>query len=68
VLGDLGRVSNDRSGETERLAGQLDADLRYGRIDDILSAGLHPWLTQFLRRINDLGNRVSADFLVPLSV
>ena len=68
MLGDLSRVSNDRSGETERLAGQLDADLRYGRIDDILAAGLHPWLTQFLRRINDLGNRVSADFLVPLSV
>jgi uncharacterized alpha-E superfamily protein len=68
VLADLLRVSNDRSGETERLAGQLDADLRFGRIDDILAAGLHPWLTQFLRRINDLGNRVSADFLVPLSV
>ncbi len=64
----LRRVCNDRSDETLRLTGQLEADLRYGRMEDILAVGLHTWLTQFLRRINLLGNRIAADFLVPISV
>jgi uncharacterized alpha-E superfamily protein len=64
----LKRVSNDRSRETERRAGLLCAELRYGRIGDILHQGLHAYLTSFLERVNDLGGRISQDFLVPLSV
>ena len=62
----LEMVRNSRSDETERRAGLLRAELRYGRIEDILERGLHPYLTEFLERINDLGERVSEDFLVPL--
>jgi uncharacterized alpha-E superfamily protein len=62
----LEMVRNSRSQETERRAGLLRAELRYGRIEDILAHGLHRYLTEFLERINDLGERVSEDFLVPL--
>jgi len=64
---DLARVANQRSTETERRAGLLYAELRYGRIEDILRGGLHRYLERFLERINDLGNRLSQDFLVPLA-
>ena len=67
VADDLARVSNQRSTETERRAGMLCAELQYGRVEDILDSGLHQYLEHFLDRINDLGNRISQDFLVPLS-
>jgi uncharacterized alpha-E superfamily protein len=67
VCDNLERVRNSRSGETERRAGLLRAELRYGRIEDILHQGLHAYLTGFLERVNDLGGRISQDFLVPLA-
>ena len=39
------------------------ADLQYGRIDEILTTGLHAFLTQFLDRVNDLGGGIGRDFL-----
>jgi uncharacterized alpha-E superfamily protein len=30
-----------------------------------LTNGLHAYLTQFLERVNDLGGRISRDFLLP---
>jgi uncharacterized alpha-E superfamily protein len=62
----LEKVRNARSDETERRAGLLRAELAYGRIQDILAQGLHAYLTSFLERVNDLGGRISHDFLVPL--
>jgi len=53
------------SGETLRLAGKLRADLQYTCIDEILSTELHAFLTQFLDSVNELGGRISQDFLVP---
>jgi uncharacterized alpha-E superfamily protein len=67
VVTNLAQVRNRHSGETERRAGMLQADLHYGRIDDILHTGLHAYLTRFLERVNDIGDRISRDFLVPLS-
>ncbi len=68
VVAILSTVRNSQSAETERRAGKLHADLRYARIEDIFSVGLHAWLTNFLERIGDLGNGISQDFLVPLEV
>jgi len=65
VVANLAVVANDISGETQRRAGKLKADLQYARIDEILSTGLHAFLTQFLDRVNELGGRISQDFLVP---
>jgi len=67
VVANLAQVGNAYSRETERRAGLLQADLQYGRIDVILHQGLHAYLTTFLQRVNDLADRVSRDFLVPLA-
>jgi uncharacterized alpha-E superfamily protein len=66
VVSNLQQVRNDASADTERFAGKLHAELKFGRIEEILETGLHNTLTAFLERINVLGNRISRDFLVPL--
>jgi uncharacterized alpha-E superfamily protein len=67
VVATLEAVRNDVSADTERLAGKIHAELQFARIEDILEAGLHDTLTDFMERIFDLGNRISRDFLVPLA-
>jgi len=68
VVSNLALIASDPFTETQRLAGKLRAELQYGRIDEILATGLHAYLTQFLDRVNDLGRRVSRDFLVPAAI
>ena len=65
VVANLGEISNDLSRDTERFAGKLHADLQFALIEDILEAGLHDYLTRFLAAIEELGNRISRDFLIP---
>jgi uncharacterized alpha-E superfamily protein len=67
VVANLKAVRNDVSADTERMAGKLHAELQFARIDDILDAGLHDTLSNFMERIFELGNRISRDFLVPLA-
>ena len=66
VVANLKDVRNDLSHETERFAGKLHAELAFSSIDEILESGLHDYLIGFLAAINELGNRLSGDFLVPL--
>jgi uncharacterized alpha-E superfamily protein len=66
VMCNLRQVANQQSDETLRRAGRLYADLQFSRIDEILSTGLHAYLTQFLDRVGDLGVGISRDFLVPV--
>jgi uncharacterized alpha-E superfamily protein len=66
VIKILELIANSNSGETQRQAGMLHAQLRYGRIEDILDHGLHEWLSDFMDRIYLLGNGISKDFLVPM--
>ena len=65
VVSNLHLVGSDSGSETLRQAGKLRAELQYGRIDEILATGLHAFLTQFLDRVNDIGLRISQDFLMP---
>jgi uncharacterized alpha-E superfamily protein len=65
LVTNLKQVANQHSHETLRSAGRLQADLLYGRIDEILETGIHAYLTQFLARIGTLGAGISRDFLVP---
>ena len=67
VVKNLDLIANSNSGETQRQAGMLRANLRYGRIEDILEHGLHEWLSDFMDRIYLLGNGISKDFLVPMA-
>ena len=68
VLGNLDMLASGQSAETQRHAGRLLAHLKFARIDEILTHGLHAYLTQFLERVNDLGARISRDFLMPAAV
>ncbi|MBY4594294.1 alpha-E domain-containing protein [Ottowia caeni] len=65
VMGSLRHVGTSPNDETLRHAGKLRADLRYGRIDEILANGLHAYLTQFLDRVSQLGAHISREFLIP---
>ncbi len=66
VVANLHQLRNDNSADTERFAGRLHAELKFASIDDILKEGLHDYLDRFLADINELGKRVSRDFLMPL--
>ena len=65
LVSNLQRVSNAQSAETLRRAGRLEASLEFGRIDEILATGLHPFLDDFLVKVGELGLGISRDFLVP---
>jgi uncharacterized alpha-E superfamily protein len=67
VHANLQRVRNAHSAETERLAGELDAQLRFARIDDIVRGGLHGYTMRLLDRVYTLGQRIADDFLVPMA-
>ncbi|MDN3922279.1 alpha-E domain-containing protein [Roseateles violae] len=64
LISNLKRVANDPGGETMRQAGKLRAELEYAQIDEIIEAGLHAFLTQFLERVNALGAGISRDFIM----
>jgi uncharacterized alpha-E superfamily protein len=67
VVKNLDLIANRQSGETQRQAGLLHAQLHYARVDDILKHGLHEWLTDFMDGIYLLGDGISRDFLVPMA-
>ena len=49
-------------GECHRLAGQMDARLRYGKIDEVFQIGLHEFLTEFIDFNVDLGSEISQQY------
>ena len=67
VVKNLELIANRQSGETQRQAGLLHAQLHYARIEDILEHGLHEYLTDFMDRIYMLGDGVSKYFLVTMA-
>ena len=64
----LQQVRNHHSAETERSMGVLDAELHFGRIEDIFETGLHEYLMAFIDNVYELGESVSQDFLIPSEV
>jgi len=52
-----------RRGECHRMAGELQARLRFGRIDAILAAGLHAFLTDMIIRAADLGTEIERFYI-----
>jgi len=53
-----------KRGECHRLAGEVFARLRYGRIQSVFDLGLHEFLTEFINRTMVLGDEVSALYLL----
>lgn len=52
--------------EPERLAGELHAQLHYGRVEQIMETGLHEYLMEFLERLHLLNDELNRHFLVPV--
>ena len=63
ILGDL---CKKESMEPERLAGELHAQLHYGRVDQIMETGLHEYLMEFLEKLHQLDAELNQYFLVPV--
>ena len=67
VQENLRAVANSRSRETERITGEFEAELRFGRIGELVNRGLNTWLDEFLQRLFRLGSRIADDFLIPVN-
>jgi uncharacterized alpha-E superfamily protein len=52
-----------RRGECHRLAGEMHARLRFGRVEDIMEGGLHDFLTAAIDRNLELGRRIQEFYL-----
>lgn len=48
--------------EPERLLGKLRAKLSYTRIEDIMEQGLHEYIDDFQRALNDVGTAIQREF------
>jgi len=59
-------VTEGRKLEPERLAGEIHAQLHYGRVEKIFEQGLHEYLLDFLNQINQLNDEINRHFLVPV--
>jgi uncharacterized alpha-E superfamily protein len=56
-------VHGGRRGECHRLAGEIDAKLRFGRIQDIFRDGLHEFLTDVIDDTSTLGRNIGEFYL-----
>ena len=55
-------INGPRAGELIRHSGLLHAELRFGRIDEIVALGLHEYLTAFLARIGSIGDLINQTY------
>jgi len=59
----LAQAYGGKRGECHRIAGEMHARLRYGRIQEIFQQGLHEFLTEFIDRSITLGSEITALYL-----
>jgi uncharacterized alpha-E superfamily protein len=67
ITGLLDRIAaayGGERGECHRLADEIHARLRGGQISQIMSDGLHEFLTDFIERSSVLGNSIASQYLV----
>lgn len=63
VCVNLNLIGADQYGEPQRLAGRLQADLQYLRVDDAFERDIHEFLKRFLEQMYQLGLRISHNYL-----
>lgn len=54
--------------ESERRLGRLRNDFDYARVEDVLKVGMHQYLDDAQRRLNDVGDAIFQDFLTVRSL
>jgi uncharacterized alpha-E superfamily protein len=62
--GMLEGLGGSRRLECARLAGEFGARLRYGRIEDIITDGLHDFLEETTARIGSISSQLARDFMM----
>jgi uncharacterized alpha-E superfamily protein len=62
----LQELCDESSREAERLAGELHAQLHYGRTAAIINTGLHEYLMAYLEKLFLLTDEINRHFLVPV--
>ena len=62
AYGILQMLATPQAAEAVRLAGELHAELHFGRLERIFGTGLHEYLTGFLDRITTLGGEINRGF------
>ena len=60
----LDDLCDGRKLECRRLAGEIHACLKFGRIDEVIEKGLHEFLNDFILRNNRLGSQIQQDFMM----
>jgi uncharacterized alpha-E superfamily protein len=65
ITGILDELGDRTYNEPRRLAGELHAKLHYGRVEEVISLGLHEYLMTFLSGINRLGDEINKQFFAP---
>ena len=60
----IDELSGNRDLTCRRLAGEMQARLRFGRIEDIMKRGLHDFLTDSIERIAALGDGIANDLMM----
>lgn len=63
VLEAIAMEQGGRRGDPHRMAGEIQARLKFGRIEDIMSAGLHDYLTTMIVSAAELGQAVEAFYI-----
>ena len=64
ITSSLDALCDRRPYECRRLAGELHARIAYGSMKDIISGGLHEFLTEFVEDSTHLGGQIQRDFLM----
>ncbi|MGC4192494.1 MAG: alpha-E domain-containing protein [Thermomicrobiales bacterium] len=59
------RLASYRVAEAERAVGWLDSQLAFANIDEVLSAGLHPYLLDLERRCYQIGEHIQRQYFAP---
>jgi uncharacterized alpha-E superfamily protein len=59
----LGHINGSSGREVRRLAGEIHANLHFGRIEDVFARGLHEYLTDFLASMDVLGREIRNAYL-----
>ncbi len=63
TLEEIAAANGGTRGECHRIAGEMQARLRFGQIDAILGGGLDRFLTAFIDRSLDLGREIQAFYM-----
>jgi uncharacterized alpha-E superfamily protein len=59
----IDRLSGGARIEAVRLAGSLAAQFRFGRIEEVIEAGMQPFLDRFMLRIDELTQEIVRQFM-----